>query len=173
MELFNKAVIVGTGLIGGSLGLDLKKKRLVRKLVGLSKHRKNAEFAKMAGAIDSVGSSLEEVRDADLVVLAMPPEAIITTARKIAGKIKKGCVVIDGGSTKKKIVSEAGSFIPSFVGCHPLSGSEKKGVGNLVPGIFNNSVCIITPTAKTDKKVIRKVILLWSRLDCMRVIFSR
>ncbi|MDD5115737.1 MAG: prephenate dehydrogenase [Candidatus Omnitrophica bacterium] len=172
MELFNKAVIIGTGLIGGSLGLDLKKRRLVREVVGLSRNRKNAGFAKKAGAIDSVGSSLEEVRDADLVVLAMPPEAIIATACKISGKIKKGCVVIDVGSSKEKIVSEAGRSIPFFVGCHPLSGSEKRGVGNLSSGIFNNSICIITPTAKTDKKVLRKVTLLWNKLGSKVVILS-
>lgn len=172
MKLFNKVVIIGTGLIGGSLGLALKKKHLVSQIVGLSRHRRNVRLAKKAGAIDYIGSSLETVKDADLVILATPVDAIIDIAFKIATKIKKDCIVIDVGSTKETIVYKISRVIPNFLGCHPLSGSEKRGVTNLQEGIFANSICIVTPAAKTNKKVLNKISLLWRRLGSKVVILS-
>ena len=57
MKMFNKVVIIGTGLIGGSLGLALKKQRLAGQVIGLSRHRKNARLDKKIGAIDDIGAS--------------------------------------------------------------------------------------------------------------------
>jgi len=172
MRLFDKAVIIGTGLIGGSLGLALKEKHLVARITGLSRHQKNAGLARKSGAIDYVGRSLDAVKDADLVVLAMPVNAIINTALKIAKKIKKYCIVIDVGSTKEELVSKINPVIPNFIGCHPLAGSERKGAANLQKDIFKNSICIITPNAKTNKKTLKKVVLLWRRLGSRVVILS-
>jgi len=172
MKLFNKVVIIGTGLIGGSLGLALKKKHLVSRITGLSRQKRNAALAKKAGAIDYVTDSLEAVKDADLIILATPVEAIIEIALKIAKKIKKDCVVIDVGSTKEAIVSRLSRVIPNFIGCHPLSGSERRGVVNLKADIFRNSICIITPTVKTNKKILGKVSLLWRSLGSKVVFLS-
>ena len=172
MKLFKKTVIIGTGLIGGSLGLALKEKHLVSQITGLSRHKRNTSLAKKAGAIDYAGVSLDVVKDADLIILATPVEAIIEIALKIAKKIKKDCVVIDVGSTKETIVSEVSRVIPNFIGCHPLSGSEKKGVVNLKADIFRNSICIITPTVKSNKQALGKVSLLWRKLGSKVVILS-
>jgi prephenate dehydrogenase len=164
MKMFNKVVIIGTGLIGGSLGLALRKQGLAGQVIGLSRHQKNARLAKKAGAIDGVGASLEVVGDADLVILATPIEAIIDFASRIGKKIKKDCIVIDVGSTKERIVFKVSPFIPNFLGCHPLAGSEKKGIANLQDSIFKGSVCIITPTLKTNNSALNKVKLLWKKL---------
>ena len=172
MILFNKVVIIGTGLIGGSLGLAFRKQRLAGSVTGLSRHRKNAELAKKVGAIDNIGSSLEVVADADLVILATPVDTIIDLARKIVKKIKKDCIVIDVGSTKERIVSELSVLIPNFLGCHPLAGSEKKGIANLQGSIFKGSICIITPTARTNPCTLNKVKLLWKKLGADIVILS-
>jgi prephenate dehydrogenase len=172
MKMFNKVVIIGTGLIGGSIGLALKKRHLAGQVIGLSRNPKNAKFAKKIGAIDAVGCSLDVVADADLVVLATPVDTIIDFSRIIAKKIKKSCVVIDVGSTKERIVSVLSKLIPGFVGCHPLTGSEKKGIMNLREDIFKNSLCLITPVAKTNQQVLNKVKLLWHRLGADTVILS-
>jgi prephenate dehydrogenase len=172
MKMFNKVVIIGTGLIGGSLGLALKKQRLARQVIGLSRHRRNAKLAKKAGAIDRIGESLEVVSDADLVILATPVFSIIDFAEKIAKKIKKDCLVIDVGSTKERIVSELSVLIPNFLGCHPLAGSERKGIVNLQDRIFKGSICVITPTANTNPRVLNKVKLLWKKLGAKIVILS-
>jgi prephenate dehydrogenase len=172
MKMFNKVVIIGTGLIGGSLGLALKKQHLAGQVIGLSRQKKNAKLAKRMGAIDVIGTSLDVVADADLVVLATPVDIIMDFATIIAKKIKKDGVVIDVGSTKEQIVSKLSSLIPNFLGCHPLAGSEKKGVVNLQDGIFKNSICILTPTVKTNKYTFNKVKKFWNNLGAQIIILS-
>ncbi|MDP2044208.1 MAG: prephenate dehydrogenase [Candidatus Omnitrophota bacterium] len=172
MKMFNKVVIFGTGLIGGSLGLALKRKHLVERITGLSRHKKNARKALKIGSIDCIGSSIDAVRDADLVILASPVDSIINIALKIAKGLKKDCVVIDVGSTKENIVTKAGALIPNFVGCHPLAGSEKKGIENARGTIFAGSICIITPSAKTKKNALNKIKLLWRKLGAQVVILT-
>jgi len=172
MILFNKIVIIGTGLIGGSLGLALKKQHLAGSVIGLSRQRKNSKLAKKIGAIDSIGSSLEVVADADLVILATPIDTIIDLAGRISNKLKKGCIVIDVGSSKERIVSKISALIPNFLGCHPLAGSEKRGIVNLQDGIFKGSICIITPTAKTTPSTLSKIKLLWKKLGADIIILS-
>ena len=172
MKIFNKVVIIGTGLIGGSLGLALKKKQIVGQIIGLSRHQKNAKLAKKMGAIDCISSSLNVVRDADLVILATPIDAIMEIAPKIAKELKKDCIVIDVGSTKEKIVAKLSGLIPNFLGCHPLAGSEKKGIANLAAGIFTGSLCIITPTVKVNKNTLNKIKFLWQKLGAKIVILS-
>jgi prephenate dehydrogenase len=172
MKMFNKVVIIGTGLIGGSLGLALRKQRLAGQVIGLSRHLKNAKLAKQIGAIDSIGSSLEVVADADLVILATPIDTIINLASKIVNKLKKGCIVIDVGSTKESIVSRLTALIPNFLGCHPLVGSEKKGIANLQDNIFRGSICILTPTLKTNHCALNKIKLFWNKLGANIVVLS-
>ena len=164
MKMFKKVVIIGTGLIGGSLGLALKRAGLADEVIGFSRHRKNAGLAKKLGAIDTVGTSLNEAKDADLVILAAPVDAIIEFALKISKIIKKDCIVIDVGSTKEAIVSKLSGIIPDFLGCHPLAGSEKKGALNLEAGIFKGSVCIITPVPSTRKFTLDKIKSLWEKI---------
>ncbi|MDP2927203.1 MAG: prephenate dehydrogenase [Candidatus Omnitrophota bacterium] len=170
--MFNKVVIIGTGLIGGSLGLALKKQRLAGQVIGLSRHQKNARLAKKVGAIDGIGASLDVVADADLVILATPIDTIIDLALRIVKKLKKDCIVIDVGSTKERIVSKLSALIPNFLGTHPLAGSEKKGIANLEDSIFKGSICIITPTIKTNNYALNKVKLLWKKLGADIVILS-
>lgn len=172
MKIFKKVVIIGTGLIGGSLGLALKKQGLAGQVIGLSRHLKNARLAKEIGAIDDIGSSLKVVADADLVILATPVDTIINFALRIERKIKKDCIVIDVGSTKESIVSKVNTLIPNFLGCHPLAGSEKKGIVNLQDNIFKGSICIITPTIRTSQHTLNKVKLFWEKLGANVVILS-
>ncbi len=172
MKMFNQVVIIGTGLIGGSIGIALKKQQLAAKVTGLSRNRRNAELAKRAGAIDQVACSLDVVSCADLVILATPVDTIMEFAGEISKLIKKDCLVIDVGSTKERIVSKLSTLMPNFVGCHPLAGSEKKGAVNLKNGIFKDSICLITPTPKTDRRALNKVKRLWKSLGAKNVVLS-
>ncbi|MFA6358189.1 MAG: prephenate dehydrogenase [Candidatus Omnitrophota bacterium] len=172
MKIFNKVVIIGTGLIGGSIGLTLRKKHLAGVVFGLSFHQKNVKLAKKIGAIDVIGKDLNVVQDADLVILAAPVDSIIDIASKIKGKLKKDCILIDVGSTKEKIVSELSLKFSNFIGCHPLAGSEKRGVANLGGDIFNDSVCIITPIKSTNQKALNKIKLFWTKLGAKVVMIS-
>lgn len=172
MKMFNKAVIIGTGLIGGSMGIALKKKGIVSHISGLSRNKNNAKLAKKIGAIDKIAGSLDVVASADLVILATPPDTIIDIALKIKNMLKKDCVVIDVGSSKEKIVNKLSPVIPNFIGCHPLAGSEKRGISSVGGDIFKGSTCIITPVSLTNSKALSKVKALWRKLGVKIVISS-
>ncbi|MCK9571661.1 MAG: prephenate dehydrogenase [Candidatus Omnitrophica bacterium] len=164
MVLFKKVVILGTGLIGGSLGLALKEKRLAGEVLGLSRSRKNALLAKKIGAIGRPVFSLSEVSSADLVILAAPIETIIELGGRISGLLNEDCVVIDVASTKEAVVRNLSNVLPNFLGCHPLTGSENKGIIFARKDLFKGSLCILTPDKNTKSAVLKKVKLLWKKL---------
>ena len=168
--MFNKVAIVGTGLIGGSIALAIKKKRLAKVVVGVSRHKKTLLLAKKIMAIDKGSQELNIIKDADLVILATPVDTIINLAPKISALVKKDCIVSDVGSTKREIVSKLERIFPRYIGSHPLAGSEKRGVVNANPSIIKGSLCILTPTKNTDKEALEKIKRLWSELGA-RVAF--
>ncbi|MFA5199344.1 MAG: prephenate dehydrogenase [Candidatus Omnitrophota bacterium] len=170
--MFKKAIIIGTGLIGGSLGLAMKKKKLAGTIVGFSRHLENARLAKKRGAIDCIGKNLGIVKDADLIILATPVKSIIEISSRIKDKINKNCIVIDVGSTKQVIVARLEPIISNFVGCHPLAGSEKRGAANLGNDIFKDSICILTPTPLTNLKALNKIRVFWQKLGAKVVLLT-
>jgi len=159
--MFKKVAIVGTGLIGGSLALAIKKNKLAASVVGVSRREASITQARRMGAIDSGSRSLDIVKGADLVVLATPVNTILELAPKIARFIDKKCIVIDVGSTKEEISARLSRIFPGYVGTHPLAGSEKRSIVHSSAGLFKGSLCLLTPTDKTNKKVLGKVIKLW------------
>jgi prephenate dehydrogenase len=172
MRMFNKVAIVGTGLIGGSIALAMKKKGLCRQVIGVSRHKKSLLSAKRLGAADVVSLSLEVIKDADLVVLAMPVSKILSLAPKISGLIKKDCLVFDVGSSKANIARKLSRLFCCFVGAHPLAGSEKRGIDFARPDLFLNSLCILTPLKNTSKPALFKVKKLWNMLGARILVMS-
>lgn len=172
MRLFNKVAIVGTGLIGGSLALALKKRKLANEIIGVSRHKKSLLFAKRKGAIDRGSQSLDIIKDADLVILATPVNVILNLTPKISKIVGKECIVSDVGSTKEKIVSILEKVFPNYVGTHPLAGSEKRGIINAHSNMFKGSVCILTPTRYTNDKALSKIKILWNRLGARTILLT-
>jgi prephenate dehydrogenase len=172
MKLFNKVAIIGTGLIGGSMALDLRRMRLAREIVGYSRHKSSLILARNKRVIDEGSLDLDVVKDADLVILATPVNSILSLSDKIAEFIPKDCIVTDVGSTKKEIVSRLSRIFPNYVGSHPLAGSEKRGIANIASGIFKNSLCILTPVKSTNPKALKAVKALWDNLGAKTVILS-
>ena len=170
MRLFNKIAIVGVGLIGGSIALAIKKKKLAHEVIGVSRHRKSLLLARKRGAIDRGAQQIEIIKDADLVILAAPVSVILNLAPRISKIIRPDCIVTDVGSTKAEIVAKLEKIFPFFVGSHPLAGSEKRGVLNACPELFKGSLCILTPTKKTAAKTKEKIVEFWNELGA-RVIF--
>lgn len=164
MKLFNKVAIIGTGLIGGSLGIAIKKKRLANVVVGVSRHYNSLTLAKKRGAIDCGSQDLNIVKDADLIILATPVGSILKIAQDIAKIIKPDAMVSDVGSTKKEIVLKLDKLFSRYVGSHPLAGSEKRGMVNANTDIFKNSVCILTPVKSTHRPSLLKIKKLWNAL---------
>jgi len=164
MKPFNKVAIIGVGLIGGSIGLGIKKKRLASCVIGIGHHRKSINEALKIGAIDEGYSELHKIKGADLVILATPVGAIIKFLPLLSRFIDKDCVVIDVGSTKLQITEIAKKSGIEFVGCHPLCGLERKGPRNADNRIFQDSLCILTPYKNTRKETLRKVCDFWKAL---------
>ena len=164
MRLFDKVAIIGVGLIGGSLGLAIKKKGLARLVIGVSRHKATLVLAKKCRAIDLGSQDINVVKDADLVILATPVHKILQIAQALSHIVKPECVVTDVGSTKKEIVLKLHKLFSRYVGSHPLAGSEKRGMANARGHIFQNSLCILTPLKSTHKQSLQKIVRLWKIL---------
>jgi len=166
--LFKKVTIIGIGLLGGSIGMAMKKNHLTREVVGVSRRQATLGYSLKKKIVDKASSNIvKSVQGADLVILATPVQTIISLLANIGKHLKRGCIVMDVGSTKTSIVEVAEKSLPPhtfFVGTHPLAGSEKKGVEFSSPDLFNRSFCIVTPTDKTNKQAKEKIESLWSRM---------
>ncbi len=165
--LFKQITIIGVGLIGGSLGMAIKKYRLAKEVFGLSHRHTSLVYALKHHAIDRAFHDVRKaVVDADLVIMATPVNTIITLLPTIGRCVKRGCIVTDVGSTKIAIVecAEKNFNTAFFVGSHPMAGSEKKGVAFATPDLFANSLCLMTPNERTNKSAEEKLKTFWSRL---------
>ncbi len=169
MKLFNKIAIIGTGLIGGSLALAIKKRKLSYRIIGVSRHIESLEFAKRKKIIDIGSQDISIIRDADLIILACPPQVIKDLAPKIKNVIKSSCIITDVASIKKDIVTALERIFPNYIGSHPLAGLEKRGIRNADAQIFKDSLCILTPTGKTLPRAKKKIERLWRSLGVKTV----
>lgn len=167
-HLYRKAVILGTGLVGGSVGLALKKNELAGRVIGVSRLESSLKTAIAMGAIDEGEQDLQRaIQGADLIILAAPVKIIIENIRDIARHVRRDCIVTDVGSTKAAIVEAAEKYFPPhvlFAGSHPMAGSEKSGVSHASADLFRGANCIMTPTAKTNRAARDKVKQLWVKL---------
>ena len=167
-KAFKKVVIIGVGLMGASLGLAIKKYGLAREVIGISHRQSSLVNAIKKKAIDAGETDLAKgLKGADLVVLATPVDAIVMLLGKINRYLRRGCIVTDMGSVKVEIDDAARKNLSSpefFVGSHPLAGSEKKGADYAKAELFENSLCLMTPTKKTNPVAKEKVKFLWTKV---------
>lgn len=145
-----KVTIIGTGFMGGSLALALRKKSLALSVWGLARSKEKAKKIRRLKIFDMVTSDITNaIMGADLVVLATPINSIIQYLKILSGSLDKRTIVTDIGSTKTQIVKVARRQLKNnFVGSHPLCGSEKTGAKNACGSLFKGSLCIITPIKK-------------------------
>jgi prephenate dehydrogenase len=162
---FTQVTIIGVGLIGGSLGMILRRKGLATRVIGVGRRVENLRMAVELGAIDRyVVDAKEGVRDADLVVLATPVDTYDRHLREWASCLKQGAIVTDVGSVKGLLVEQAERAMPAgvyFVGAHPIAGKEKTGVVEGSDQLFMGARCIITPTNTTDPKALEQIRTMW------------
>ncbi|MBI3601413.1 MAG: prephenate dehydrogenase [Candidatus Omnitrophica bacterium] len=167
-QLFRRVAIVGAGLMGASLGLAIKKKGLVREVIGIGRHETSLREATDVGAIDESSSDLKRgINGADLIVLATPVHTILEILDFLGKEHHRGCMVTDLGSTKAAIVERAEKVLHHsvlFVGSHPLVGSEKKGPTYANAALYENVTCVMTPTDKTNRLAKEKIKHFWSQL---------
>lgn len=147
--------------MGGSIGLAIKKHRLARRVVGISRHRRTLALARQRGAVDIATCELQAAADAELLILALPVEVMVPRATQLARIVAPCCCVTDVASTKQEVVSQLERIFPAYVGSHPLAGSEKKGVVHASATIFEQALCVMTPTSKSTPEAIRCVKRFW------------
>ena len=160
--------ILGVGLLGGSVGLAAKALVNSCTVIGYSHRPSTLQAALDVGAIDHAHARpADAVRNVDLVFLCTPVSVFEEMLRQIGPALSPGTVVTDVGSTKRSVVALAEKLLPRkvhFVGSHPMAGSEKRGVEFARPDLFQNSLCITTPTRRTNKLALAAVETFWQTL---------
>ena len=165
--------IIGVGLLGGSLGLALKRRVPGCAIVGCGHREASLVEAKRRGAVDDwTLDPAAAVKDADVVVVCVPVGQMETWLAKVGPYLKPGAVVTDVGSTKAAIVAAGERLIrpPAFfVGSHPMAGGAQTGVTAARETLFDGATCVVTPTAATDAAALATVEALWTTLG-MRLV---
>jgi prephenate dehydrogenase len=172
--LIGKLVVFGVGLIGGSFALALKKRGAVAHVVGVGRSRANLLTAKRLGVIDEIATDpAREVRDADLVLLAVPLGQTRAVLAQIAPHLSAHTVVTDAGSTKRDVIEAArrqlGAAFARFVPAHPIAGTEKSGAHAAFPELFEARNLIVTPEPETSARALKFVTSAW-KLAGMRIL---
>lgn len=169
--LFNKALILGIGLIGSSLARNLKEKELVKKLVVYDKNQENLAKAENLGLADIYTDSIKEgASDADLIIFATPVCAFGDLAKEVAQYVKKGAMISDVGSVKQYSLQEIEKYLNKdigviVVGGHPVAGTEKSGPENGFTSLFKGRWCILTPDDNSTPEAIEKLTKMWESCD--------
>ena len=162
----DKLVVIGVGLIGGSFALALKRGKLVRKVIGVGRTKKNLNAALERRIIDeATRNAADAVRGADLVLLATPVGQMPEVMAEIAPALGHETIVTDGGSTKQDVIEYARRFLADhferFVPAHPIAGTEKSGAHAAFPELYRDRNVILTPVRETNTAAIRRVRSLW------------
>ena len=157
-----KLSIVGTGLIGTSIALALKEANINDlDIVGTDYSRDSRIGAQKSGGFDKIENRLlNAVKDADIVILAVPVMAMEETMTYIASDLKEGCIVTDVGSTKRVIAEWAASILPQnvdYVGGHPMAGKETHGPENADANLFTDKVYCIIPSPSASKESVEQI----------------
>ena len=166
---FRKITIVGVGLLGGSIGLAVKRRKLAREVAGFVRRSASLKDCEKAGAVDYATTDLlATVSSADLVILCTPLAQMRPLAKQFLPALKRGAIITDVGSVKAGVVRELESLIQKsgahFVGSHPMAGAEKTGVAAARENLFESAVCVLTPTKKSNAAAVRKLEQFWKSL---------
>ena len=168
--------IVGVGLIGGSIGLAARRRGLVPRVRGVGRNQASLDRARALGAIDETFLDLDRaVAGADLVVFCTPVDRIAAQALEAAPHCSPGAVLTDAGSTKATIIHAVEGKLPAgvtFVGSHPLAGSEKRGPEAADVNLFQDRWTVLTPTETTDSAALGRVAAFWHGLGSRTRIMS-
>lgn len=167
MKHWDTVAIVGVGLIGGSIGLDLVAQQAARRVVGIGRRAESLGAAQRVGAVTETSLDLAEgVAQAELIIVCTPVGRIVDDVLTAAKAAKPGAIITDVGSTKRSIVRSLEGKLPAgitFVGSHPIAGSEKSGPEAAMRGLFQDRVTVVTPSAAITAEV-ETVIAFWKSL---------
>ena len=163
---WQKITLVGVGLLGGSLGLAIKQRRLATQVVGFVRRTASVTECKKLGVVDHATRDLRRAVDnADLVILCTPLAQMRELTERMLPSLKRGALVTDVGSVKAGVVKELEPLVAGagaqFVGSHPMAGTEKTGPSAARADLFEKAVCVLTPTTRTPVKALRRLEEFW------------
>lgn len=167
---FGNVALIGLGLLGGSLGMALTRRGAARQITGYVRRESTAREARDLGAVHVATSDLAaSVADADLVVLCTPIGQMADLARHMAPHLKSGAIITDVGSVKAPLVETLEPIFAEaeceFVGSHPMAGGEKTGVSHARASLFDNALCVVTPSARSKPVAVETVEALWASVS--------
>lgn len=167
--MFNNVLIVGLGLIGGSLAIDIKNLKLAQKLYAMDTNEKSIKKAIDLGIID------EEFRkdvEYDFAIFCNPISSLENTANTLKQYLNNA-IITDVASVKvyvERILKN--TFGKRFVGSHPIAGSHKSGFGNATKGLFCNNLVVICPHRLSQKEYIEKIESFWQKIGAKTIIMN-
>jgi len=163
-----KIAIVGVGLIGGSIGLALKKKKIAQEVVGLCRRKSSLIKALKYKTVDRATLNIEDaVKGAEIVFIATPVNKIANIVGQIAKKADKKTVITDVGSVKSLLINKINKTLSRnifFIGGHPMAGSEKSGTEKAQADLFVNSVCILVKDKNTNEAALSMIKKIWQEI---------
>ena len=167
--MIGRLVVVGVGLLGGSVALAARASGVAREIVGVGRDRQRLEGPLRAGLVDRIATDVAAgVDGADCVVLAATVGANERLLESIWARVPAGALLTDVGSTKRRIVTAAERLAAgrplAFLGSHPMAGSEKSGWQVARADLFRGATVIVTPTDATEPRAIKGVSALWEAL---------
>ena len=165
--------VIGVGLIGGSLALDIKKLDPSVTIYGIDNNKEHLDIAIAKGVIDKK-ANLEDIKNADLVIVAIPVNATVNQLPNILDKVSDDAVVIDVGSTKEDIclAVEEHPKRRNFLATHPIAGTEFSGPSAAIEGLYNGKTNIICEVEETAFKLQEKVLKLFADIG-MRIRYMK
>jgi prephenate dehydrogenase len=168
MPAWKTVAIVGVGLIGGSIGLALRARKLAQRIVGIGRREETLKTAQRLGALTDWTLNLSQgVGDSELIVVCTPVEQIPQHVLAAAGACPAGALITDAGSTKQTILAALNGTLDRtarFIGSHPLAGSEKQGPAEANAELFVGRTVVVTPTRRNSKQDFRDVEAFWRAL---------
>lgn len=169
--MFASLAIIGVGLIGGSVALAARKKKVARRIVGIGRNEKSLAKAQALGVVDDYSTEIATaVAQSDLIVVCTPVTQIAEHVLTAAKYASPGTFITDAGSTKAELTQHIERELTKtksaalFVGSHPMAGSEKTGVEYARADLFSNRVVILTPTKKSKALAVTKITEFWEAL---------
>ncbi len=173
----DRLVILGVGLIGGSLACALRRADVCHHITGFGRNESSLRTAVTLGIIDEYKLRVQDaVRDADVVVMATPLATNPVLFQKISESMGENTVITDVGSAKACVVEAArdclGKHFSNFVPGHPIAGKEKSGVEAASADLFDDHIVILTPLAQTSVHAISLVTKMWEETHAKVVTLS-
>ena len=169
---WQKITLIGVGLLGGSLGLAIKRQRVAARVEGFVRREASVAECEKLGVVDQAHLDLARaVAGADLVIFCTPIARMRPLAEQMLASLRPGVVVTDVGSVKGSVVQELEPLFAKagahFIGSHPMAGAEKTGPASASADLFVNAICVLTPTPNSHPKSIEKLETFWTQLGAL------